>query len=380
MSKFFCPISHSKRFKKIFSIKKFPTFMGVAKYNKNYKFANLNWWINKDTGNVQIYPKLSLEKMYFKGHGAGTIGKVWKDHHRLFFNIVRPHLKGNVCEIGGGSNSIINKIYNFNEINKFYSFDANLRVNKENKKIIKIKKFFYSDYFVKNNNIKIDLLVHSHLFEHMLDPGKFLNIVNLILSKNGKHIFAIPNMKPMIKKGYANAMNFEHPFYFDEKLVDTLLYKNHFKIIKKNYFKDDHSIMYVTKKIINKNQLNKNKSSNYSQYKKNLKLFNGMFDLWKNDIAKINKFIKNYENVYVFGAHIFSQMMIFNQLNLKNIKGILDNDKKKIKNYLYGTDFKIYGPTQLKKILYPCVILRAGSYNQEIKNQLIKINKNVRII
>ena len=46
----------------------------------------------------------------------------------------------------------------------------------------------------------------------------------------------MPNMKVMIEKGYANAMNFEHPYYYDENLVDNLLYKNNFKIIKKKIF------------------------------------------------------------------------------------------------------------------------------------------------
>ena len=37
----------------------------------------------------------------------------------------------------------------------------------------------------------------------------------------------------MIKNGYANAMNFEHPYFLEEEMVDYLLIKNGFKIIKK---------------------------------------------------------------------------------------------------------------------------------------------------
>ena len=48
------------------------------------------------------------------------------------------------------------------------------------------------------------------------------------------HVFAVPNMKPMIKKGIASAMNFEHPFYLDESAIQFLLNKNGFKILKKN--------------------------------------------------------------------------------------------------------------------------------------------------
>ncbi len=380
MVNFFCPVSYSKDFKKIFSIKKFPIFMGVSKKTNNYEFENLNWWINKKSGNIQIYPKVSLDKLYFKSHGSGTVGKTWRDHHDLFFKLVNKYLKGNICEIGGGNNSILNKINNFSKIKKFYCFDKNLQLNKKNNKIITIKKFFDKNFFSLNKNSKVDLLLHSHTFEHLYEPNQFLKDVNSVLSKNGKHIFTMPNMKPMIKKGYANAMNFEHPFYYDEKLVDYLLRKNKFKIMKKIFFKEDHSIMYVTK-IDNTLNINDNaKVKNYSEYQKNLKLFQRMFNFWRKDITKINKLTKNFKNVFIFGAHIFSQMMIFNDLDKRNILGILDNDKLKQNKFLYGTKFKIFNPSKLKEINKPCVILRAGSYNKEIQNQILKINKKTIIV
>ena len=376
----FCPITHTRKFKKIFSIKKFPIFMGVSNSRANYEFLNLNWWINEVSGNVQIHPKVPLEKLYFKPHGSGTVGKTWKDHHDLFFKLVCRYLNGNICEIGGGQNSVLNRINSFSKIKKFYCFDKNLKLNKKIKKIKKIKKFFNKDYF-KNKFISIDLLIHSHTFEHLYDPDKFLKDVRSILSKNGKHIFTMPNMEPMIMKGYSNAMNFEHPFYYDEKLVDNLLIKNNFKIVKKIFFKEDHSIMYVTKKTNSvKKKINVSKNYNYLEYKKNLKLFKSMFSFWKKEIFKINRLIKKSEHVYIFGAHIFSQMMIFNGLNKKKIVGILDNDKLKIGKYLYGTNFKIFEPSILKNIKNSCIILKAGSYNEEIKKQILKINPNIKII
>jgi len=380
MTNFFCPISYSENFKKIFSINKFPIFMGAVKNNKNYEFQNLNWWINKNSGNVQIYPKVSLEKLYHRSHGSGTTGKVWSDHHELFFKIVKPYLKGNVCEIGGGNNSILKKIDDFSKLKNFYSFDKNIKLKKKNSKIKKISKFFYKDYFKSKKNSSIDLIIHSHTFEHLYDPNKFLVDVKSVLSTNGKHIFTMPNMQPMIKRGYANAMNFEHPYYCDEKLVDVLLCNNDFKIIKKIFFKEDHSIMYVTE--INKSSIVNKKTHNksYLKYKKNLKLFLNTFSSWKKDINKINKLIKTNHRVFIFGAHIFSQMMIFNGLNKKKIFGILDNDKFKVNNFLYGTNFKIYNPSILENINQPCVILRAGSYNDEIKKQLLRINKHTIIV
>lgn len=380
MTELFCPITYSQKFRKIYSIKKFPIFMGVSKNIKNYNFKNLNWWINVKSGNIQIHPKVSLDKLYYKSHGSGTVGKIWKDHHELFFKLVKKYLKGNVCEIGGGNNSISKKISNYSKIINFYCFDKNLKLKKINRKVKIVTKFFDRNFFKGKNSFQADLVIHSHTFEHLYDPNKFLQDVKSILSKNGKHIFTMPNMQPMIKKGYANAMNFEHPFYYDEKLVDCLLLKNNFKIIKKKLFKEDHSIMYVTK-IDNSHNTNQNKKlNNYQQYSKNFKLFKKTFELWKKEIIKINKLIKRYNNVFLFGAHVFSQLQIFNGLNKKKIIGILDNDKNKINDFLYGTNLKVYNPIILKKITKPCVVLRAGSYNKEIKKQLLEINKSTVII
>ena len=83
----------------------------------------------------------------------------------------------------------------------------------------------------------------------------------------------------------------------------------------------------------------------------------------------------------MFGAHIFSQMLIFNGLNITKIRGVLDNDKKKQNKYLYGTNLKVFNPQILKKKNKPIIILRAAQYNYEIKNHIIKfVNKNSKFI
>ena len=63
----------------------------------------------------------------------------------------------------------------------------------------------------------------------------------------------MPNMKVMIKKGYANAMNFEHPYFLEEEMIDFLLKKNGFQILEKKKYLNN-SIFYKTKKISRKNK------------------------------------------------------------------------------------------------------------------------------
>ncbi len=108
-------------------------------------------------------------------------------------------------------------------------------------------------------------------------------------------------------------------------------------------------------------------------------MFEELFLKWKNDVDKINDNIQNKRNVYLFGGHVFSQLLIYLKLN-KNIKGILDNDTKKQNKFLYGTSYKIYSPNILRNIKNPYVYLRLGEYNDEIINQIKKINKRTIFI
>ncbi len=71
--------------------------------------------------------------------------------------------------------------------------------------------------------------------------------------------------------------------------------------------------------------------------------------------------------------------LLYLGLDKLNISGILDNSKEKENNYLYGFEVKIYNPSILKG-QNAIVILRNGVYNEEIKKQIMLLNKNTIII
>ena len=61
------------------------------------------------------------------------------------------------------------------------------------------------------------------------------------------------------------------------------------------------------------------------------------------------------------------------------MKYILDNDTNKHGKRLYGTNLKVFSPSLLKKEINPVLILKAGVYNEEIKNDIIN-NYNSKTI
>ena len=187
----------------------------------------------------------------------------------------------------------------------------------------------------------------------------------------------MPNMEEMIKRYYANAMNFEHTLYLNEKIIEYFLKRFSFKIIKKKFFQKDHSIFYATQKvskkskIVFKNEFNRNKN-----------LFKFFFDHFDAQVKVINNHLKKYpnKNIFLFGGHIFSQFLINNGLLEDKILFILDNDKSKHKKRLYGTKLKILSPNILSNYTKPLVVLRAGVYNKEIKKQIKLINNEVKFV
>ena len=374
--KLICPISGSTKFSKIFTIRKFPIYMGVVNKSKRFEFKQLTFNINKSSGSVQIHPKVPLKKLYFKPHGSGTVGMTWKNHHSSFFKFLNKDFKNLVIEIGGGHNSVSESIglSGFKKDYKLISFDPNgKKYSNPNHFIVKD---FFSKKYVKKYKDKISLVIHSHLFEHIYDPNNFLMDINNSLKIGGLHIFSVPNLKFMIKNGYSNAMNFEHPYFLEESMIDYLLKKNGFKILEKRKYLN-HSIFYKTKKTTN----NPKKINVYRKFEINKRLFKDYYRNLKKDINLINKKIKTYQNVYLFGAHIFSQMLIFNGLDISLIKNILDNDKKKHNQYLYGTKIKVVGTKNLRKVDKPIIILRAAQYSNEIKKDILKnINYKTRFI
>jgi hypothetical protein len=101
----------------------------------------------------------------------------------------------------------------------------------------------------------------------------------------------------------------------------------------------------------------------------------------ENEIRDLNDKITQTEPkqpIYLFGAHIFSQYLIGFGLNTGRIAGLLDNALSKQEKRLYGTSLKVNSPKILADTKNPIVILKAATYNTEIKDDILKnINPNV---
>jgi 2-polyprenyl-3-methyl-5-hydroxy-6-metoxy-1,4-benzoquinol methylase len=356
------------------TFKQFPVFMGCTEQSPSEDIlSDMNWKISKESGMIQLNPLLPLDVVYSAEHGSGTTGKAWDEHHSSFADFVYKFKPKSILEIGGLHGILAEKYLELDSSIKWTMVEPNPTVDPNLP--IKVIKGFFDDKFTSNE--KFEAVIHSHVLEHVYNPDEFINHKSSFMNDGDLLIFTLPNMQVMLENNYTNCINFEHTIYFTEPYIEYFLNKYNFELVEKQYFRKDHSIFYCAKKT---NNILANLPNGL--YKKNKSTFQKYINNHLDDVNKINEIInKTNLPVYLFGAHVFSQYLISFGLDVSKIICLLDNDTKKESKRLYGTSLICKNPRILKDIPEALVILRAGVYNEEVKNDILtNINPNIIFI
>jgi hypothetical protein len=349
------------------NLENFPVFIGcTSSPSKEDIFADMTWMICRDSGMIQLRDMLPLDIVY-SGYHSEALGETWLQHHSAFCDFVRSYSKGDILEIGGGNGALAIQ-YTESSSQRWTIIEPTPSSFRGNEKISIIQGFFDENTQLEN----INTIVHSHVIEHINDPNVLLKSIH----KYGRRqIFSIPNLEWYLRERYSNAINFEHTYFLTESMMDFLLQKNGFVVLEKRHFKN-HSIFYATEKTCIKSvPLFPDKYAEYSQ------LYIDMLSYYRNEVERLNKLMKMNNGIfYLFGAHIFSQFLIYLGLDGSNINCILDNSELKQGKRLYGTNLFVKSPNILKEQNNARVILKAGQYQKEVRNQLSAINQGVIIL
>jgi len=362
-----CLLDNQSSLENLIEFKKFPIFMGCVDTSISEDIFFDQVWGVSDNGLIQLKNLIDPNLLYKNSHTPGSVGETWKKHHKKFFNFIKENSDDieEYLEIGGASGSLWNNFSLSDEDFKYHIIEPSDQKSSDTR-LNYIKGFYEEQKFDK----KYKCIIHSHVFEHVYNPLEFLKKISKDLQSDGIQFISIPNMRYWLSKGYTNTINFEHTFYVDEFVIEHLLQSTGFCISKK--IVDEHSIFIKAIKSESDNIID----FNFSYIKP---LFLKYINLLDSDVKEVSKKIKD-KNVYLFGAHVFSQTLLNFGLEENSIISILDNDLKKQGKRLYGTNIFIESPKILKDVDHPIVILRSGIYNTEIENQLRSINPTVKII
>lgn len=347
----------------------FPVYMGCVDTDiQDDKYADMIWDIGQETGVIQLRNLLPLELLYLHQHNDGT-GKVWENHYEEFALFLSKYNPIHVLEIGGAHDKVAENFWRHKPDSSWTIVEPNPKYI-TNPRIKIIRDWFDGNF---TTEVDIDTIVHSHVLEHTYDPVSFIQHIGSFLSENQMHIFTFPNLKRMLEMKWTNSLNFEHTAFLTEEVIDTILEQEGFEIIEKKYFGTPHSIFYATKKIKARSHIKF--KNNYIDHKN---LFLEYLNFHKNLISELNRKIKeSNQNIYIFGAHIFTQYLINFGLETEKIIGILDNSPIKQGKRLYGTTLNVFSPEILKNESDVIVILKVASYEKEIREQTLTINDKI---
>ena len=365
------------------------------------KYSDMTFFQCNNCNTIQLQKLIPLDILYSDSHNFTSVGNIWYNYFELFTEKIKNLVNNkNVLEIGCPSGKIANKLDNYN---KWFIVEPNKNKNMIfNEKIVFIEKLFDNDFTplcisntqsaslcplhsaleegVQECNIseKIDIIIHSHLFEHIYSPNEFLKKCNEVLKEDGEMFFGIPDMDFFIenKNTIFLGLFFEHTIFLNKENITYLLNKHHFEIIEIIDYKN-HSTLYHCKKNTKniENRIHPFCITNHYDY------FMETVLNYNHYIMKCNNIIQNTnKDVFVFGASYNTQYLFVLGLDLSKIKGILDNCKEKHNKYFYGYDLKILEPTDILKNNNCIVILKNGNYINEIKTQILSINKFTEII
>lgn len=368
-------ISGKKNLEHLYTFIDFPIYMGCVdeKYEDDL-CLDMKWAIDPENGIIQLMDLVPLKILYSRQHMDST-GPTWNEYNELLANFISKEVKGDIIEIGGGSGKLAIKVlhnlknkinYTIVEPNPLISETNNLKV---------IRDFFSSK--LENPSNKIHTVVLSQVLEHAYNPEEFLLEIRNYLPEDGKFVFGYPNLEYFFSNKHTNAINFEHTLLMTDYFVEYFLKKTGFKLLSKENFKN-HSFFYS----VQKSEFIDTEEPDKKNYKKFKTMFSDFIYHHEKMIEDLNYEIENHDGeIFLFGAHIFSQYLIGFGLSTVKIDSILDNSPIKIGKRLYGTRLKVQSPKILSKFKKPLVILKAGVYNDEIKKDiLINYNSKTKFI
>ena len=354
----------------LFTLQKFPTYVGcVTTPPTNDALLDLTMDICTETGILQLKHLASLDQVYLFPHND-AIGPTWQEHNEKFIEFIEEFSPKKILEIGGGSGKLAQRYIDRNSNIDWTILDPN-PLFEENTRIHSLKEYFSSKLTLED---KFDAIIHSHVLEHQSSPEQFFIDISKFLIPEGLHIFSFPNLYEWLSRKYLNCLSFEHTVFITEIYVDCILERTGFKLLKKIKFRPDHSIFYLTKYTGNKNLI-----TFPNLYNQNKQLYLDYVKHYGDFTSRLNSKLTNFPHkVFLFGAHIFSQYLLSFGLDQNKISGILDNSPLKIGKRLYGTNLPVFNPEIIKNENVG-VIVKVGSYRNEIIEQLKKINPLVTI-
>lgn len=230
---------------------------------------------------------------------------------------------------------------------------------------------------LKKYNEKFDMIILSHVVEHLLNPRVQMNSLLESLSPDGKIYIEVPNASKFHEyvdlHGPYQEINTEHINHWTEQSLKNLAHFSGFKCLEscERVIQNEAGDYPVLHQVWEKGQQTfKFDSEILESMQSYLKKSNILFN---EQIATIKK----NTPVYLFGIGEFSYKILAN-IDNKHIKGLVDKSPKKIGKKI--NNLKVLSPQILKKLKNEKIFISSFVSKQLIKDDLLSINKDLIVL
>jgi SAM-dependent methyltransferase len=282
----------------------------LRKYrNKHLSFNNLNLYKCSNCNFVFVNPMPSEEILkefnntYFNSaHGGfnlsktalaffSGISKIRYDYLYKFLLKNKINNCVNVLEIGPGKGFFAENYLTHNNSHNYYVIESDQTCYDS---LLKIGTSILDIDTYHNFNLEFDIVIISHVLEHVSDPIDFIKLMTLKLKEGGVLYIDVPCLDYLHKD-----LDEPHLLFFDKYPITILLQKLHFNNIQTNYFGQE----------IN-NLVQKNKFNFFYQKIRSIlisKGFSFLFSYGKKDLNMLNS---SFEKAVMipYKAHIESKV------------------------------------------------------------------------
>ena len=365
-----CIICNSKDLDDVINFEQFPIIFSQS-LDTNFMYFDHCIQVCNNCNQIQNKNLIDLSLLYKNvNHNISVIGKIWENHYKEFVTFISKRSKSinNVCEIGSSSHKIYDMFSKVN-VNEWYIIEPN--ISEKYTEITYIHDFFSKD---SNFDIKFDIVILSHVFEHFYEPYESLYKLKKMINKNGFIFISVPNMcsTNMVLKG----LHVEHTFHVTLENIEYLCSLMSLEVFDYIYY-SDHSLFVQ----IGHMSPFYNKTSSLDILKKSNELHsNQLINEYDNILImlkQVNNVLTNYSAYYLYGSHVINQYYIKLGLNIEKCKCILDIDTNKHDTYLYGTPLLCKDVKTIQDDNHCVIFSKMGVYNNEIIKQCNLLNDNI---
>ena len=368
-----CVLCGTSSFHPALRIPNFPVFMGTSasESSETDKIMDQVWVSCEKCGTLQLSELVPLDILYQQNHND-AIGPTWELHaSELVDFLLQSENPRSILEIGAGDGKIAQKILEKRPDLSYSIIEPNFTGKQEGIQL-------YQGYVENHLNLieECDLILHSHVLEHLYSPFETLRLISERMPFGSKMALSFPNLDVILRSGGANALNFEHTYFVSEQTLGRVFQTVGLNVARLHRYRG-HSLFFLLEKV--------NKVTGRIELGVTENAVNGFKQFWSRidqlagNLAQVIREKPN-SNAYCFGAHVFSQAILARGVELGSIRGILDNSPRKIGQRLYGTTLRVFDPAVLARQENPIVALAASHFQDEIRSQLLGINHQTIIL